>query len=78
MAFSKSGLIEQLEYEGFTKKEAKYAVNNCGANWKEQAVKKAAQYLSSQSFSRSGLIEQLEYEGFTSKQARYGVKKAYK
>ena len=77
-AFSKSGLMEQLEYEGFTKSEAKYAVNNCGANWKEQAAKKAAQYLSSQSFSRSGLIEQLEYEGFTSKQARYGVKKAYK
>lgn len=77
-AFSKSGLMEQLEYEGFTKSEAKYAVNNCGANWKEQASKKAAQYLRSQSFSRSGLIEQLEYEGFTSKQARYGVKKAYK
>ncbi|MBS7008406.1 Ltp family lipoprotein [Anaerostipes sp.] len=78
MAFSKSGLIEQLEYEGFTKKEAKYAVDNCGANWKEQAAKKAEQYLRNQSFSRSGLIEQLEYEGFTSKQARYGVKKAYK
>ena len=73
MAFSKSGLIEQLEYEGFTKSEAKYAVNNCGANWKEQAAKKAEQYLTSQSFSRSGLIEQLEYEGFTNKQARYGV-----
>ncbi|MBS7008408.1 Ltp family lipoprotein [Anaerostipes sp.] len=78
MAFSKSGLIEQLEYEGFTKKEAKYAANNCGANWKEQAVKKAEQYLKNQSFSKSGLIEQLEYEGFTPKQARYGVNKAYK
>lgn len=78
MAFSKSGLIEQLEYEGFTKSEAKYAVNNCGANWKEQAAKKAEQYLTSQSFSRSGLIEQLEYEGFTNKQARYGVNKAYR
>lgn len=78
MAFSKSGLIEQLEYEGFTKSEAKYAVNNCGANWKEQAVKKAEQYLKNQSFSKSGLIEQLEYEGFTAKQARYGANKAYK
>lgn len=78
MAFSKLGLIEQLEYEGFTKKEAKYAVNNCGANWKEQAAKKAEQYLKSQSFSKSGLIEQLEYEGFTAKQARYGANKAYK
>lgn len=77
-AFSKSGLMEQLEYEGFTKSEAKYAVNNCGANWKEQAAKKAEQYLKNQSFSKSGLIEQLEYEGFTAKQARYGANKAYK
>lgn len=77
-AFSKSGLIEQLEYEGFSKKEAKYAANNCGANWKQQAVKKAKEYLANQSFSKSGLIEQLEYEGFTKSQATYGVNKAYK
>lgn len=73
MAFSYKGLVEQLEYEGYSNEEATYAVDNCGANWNEQAAKKAESYMSYMSFSRSGLIEQLEYEGFTSKQAEYGV-----
>ena len=72
-AFSYTGLIEQLEYEGFTKEEATYGADNCGTDWKEQAVKKAADYLSFSSFSKSGLIEQLEYEGFTTEQATYGA-----
>lgn len=77
MAFSKSGLIEQLEYEGFSHKEATYAVEHCGANWKKQAVKMAKEYLDCMAFSKSGLIEQLEYEGFTHEEAVYGVSKAY-
>lgn len=73
-AFSKEGLIEQLEYEGFTNAEAKFGVDNCGANWNEQAAKKAKQYMDYSSFSKQGLIDQLEYEGFTSEQAEYGAK----
>lgn len=72
-AFSRSGLIEQLKYEGYSQSEATYAVNNCGADWNEQAAKKARKYLTYKPFSRSGLIEQLEYEGFTHSQAVYGV-----
>lgn len=74
MAFSYTGLIDQLEYEGYSYSEAKYAVDNCGADWYEQAVKCALEYMS---FSRSGLIEQLEYEGFTHDQAVYGVEQVY-
>ena len=44
-AFSYTGLIGQLEYEGFTTEEATYAVDNCGADWNEQAAKKAKEYL---------------------------------
>lgn len=77
MAFSYSGLIEQLEYEGYSTEEATYAVDNCGADWKEQAVKKAEEYLKYSAFSKSGLIEQLEYEGFTHEQAVYGADQAY-
>ena len=73
MAFSYSGLIEQLEYEGYTTDEATYAVDNCGANWYEQAALSAKQYLNVMSFSRQGLIDQLEYEGFSYEQAVYGV-----
>ncbi len=72
-AFSREGLIDQLEYEGFTNKESVYGVDNCGANWNEQALKKAKSYLDYSSFSRSGLISQLEYEGFTHDQAVYGA-----
>ena len=73
MTFSRSGLIEQLEYEGFTNEDAVYGVDNITVDWNEQAVKMAKTYLNIMSFSRSGLIEQLEYEGFTHEQAVYGV-----
>ena len=72
-AFSYSGLIDQLEYEGYSTSEATYAVDHCGADWNEQAVLSAASYLKYSSFSKQGLIEQLEYEGFTHDQAVYGV-----
>ncbi|MBR2415042.1 MAG: Ltp family lipoprotein [Clostridia bacterium] len=72
-AFSHEGLIEQLEYEGYSYSEAKYGADNCGADWNEQALLSAKSYLRSSAFSYSGLIEQLEYEGFTSSQAKYGV-----
>lgn len=73
-AFSYTGLIDQLEFEGFTKEEATYGADNCGADWNEQAAKKAQEYIDIMSFSRAGLIDQLEFEGFTKAQAEYGVK----
>ncbi len=72
-SFSHKGLVEQLEFEGFTNEEANYGADNCGADWNEQAAKKAQNYLDFSSFSRDGLIEQLEFEGFTHEQALYGV-----
>lgn len=72
-AFSYSGLIEQLEFEGFSSEEATYGADNSGADWNEQAALKAQQYMDMSSFSRSGLIEQLEFEGFTREQAEHGA-----
>ncbi len=72
-AFSKSGLIEQLEYEGFSNADATYAVNKITVDWKEQAVLKGEDYLDYTAFSRSGLIEQLQYEGFSYEEATYAV-----
>lgn len=73
-SFSYKRLIEQLKYEGFSQEESVYAVDNCGADWSEQAAKKAASYMSHSSFSKTRLKEQLLYEGFTAEQADYGVK----
>lgn len=78
MSFSRKGLIEQLEYEGYSSSEAEYAVEHCGADWNEQAYDMARDYLEVMAFSRSSLIEQLEFEGFTHSQAVYGVDKAYR
>jgi hypothetical protein len=76
-AFSRTGLIEQLRYEGFAAKTATFAVDYIDVSWKRQAYKKAKQYLAYTSFSLSGLIDQLRYEGFTAAQARYGANRAY-
>jgi len=73
MAFSYSGLVKQLEFEGYSHEASVWAVDNCGANWNEQAAKKAKNYLDVMAFSRQGLISQLEFEGFTYEQAVYGV-----
>lgn len=62
-----------MEFEQFTHEEAIFAADNCGADWNEQAVKKAKSYLSFTSFSKNGLISQLEFEGFTHEQAVYAV-----
>ena len=74
-AFSESGLIDQLKFEGYPARDAKFAVNYISVNWKEQAAKMAKSYLDTGSFSRQGLIDQLEFEGFTTAQATYGVNK---
>lgn len=73
MPFSYSGLIDQLEYEGYSTEDATFAADYCGADWNEQAALKAQDYLDFMGFSRSGLIDQLMYEGFTREQAEYGV-----
>ena len=72
-AFSRTGLIKQLEFEKFSSADATYAVDAVEVDWNEQAEKSAKSYLDSSSFSRQGLIDQLLFEGFTQAQATYGV-----
>jgi len=78
MAFSRSGLINQLvQFEGFSKADATYGVDAQHANWNEQAALSAKEYFDSgQHFSRAGMIQQLvQFEGFTQAQATYAVNK---
>ncbi|WP_081394870.1 Ltp family lipoprotein [Mycolicibacterium conceptionense] len=72
-AFSRQGLIEQLEYEDFSTADATFAVDHITVDWNAQAAKAAKAYLDYSAFSRGGLIEQLEYEGYTPAQAAYGA-----
>ncbi|MBB2974975.1 hypothetical protein FHX49_000516 [Microbacterium endophyticum] len=79
MAFSRSGLIEQLssEYgEGYPVETATWAVDTVGADWNAEAAESAQSYLDMMAFSRDGLYEQLtsEYgEGFTPDEANYAL-----
>ena len=73
MDFSRSGLIMQLEFEGYSKGAATVAVDSLVVDWKEQASKSAENYLSFASFSRDGLIQQLKFEGFSQEEAEYGA-----
>lgn len=72
-AFSRTGLIGQLEYEGFTNADAAFGVDYLNVDWNAQAALKAQSYLDFSSFSRQGLIDQLIYEGFTAEEAEFGV-----
>lgn len=75
-AFSRAGLIRQLEYEGYSTADATGAVDALSPDWNAQAAKAAKSYLEVSPFSRSGLFEQLKYEGYTQEQAVYGVSRA--
>jgi hypothetical protein len=81
-SFSRKGLIQQLSSaygEGFSAKDATFAVDYLKVDWNEQAARSAKAYLEVSHFSRAGLIHQLESsygEGFTHAQAVYGVKAA--
>lgn len=72
-AFSRQGLISQLEFDEFSNEDAVYAVDTIDVDWNKQAARKAKSYLDYTAFSRNGLISQLEFDGFTTEQAIYGV-----
>ena len=72
-AFSAEGLVDQLEFEGFSESDARYAISHLNVNWNDQAVKKAKSYLNTSAFSKTGLQGQLEFEKFTEAEAEYAI-----
>ena len=73
MGISRQGLIDQLEYDGYSHGAAVSAADSCGANWNRQAVRSANQYRELFSMSRSELIGQLEFDGYTPSEAASGA-----
>ena len=74
-SFSREGLINQLEFEGFEEDDIIFAVDHVKVDWNEQCYKTAMSYLEYSSFSKQGLIDQLEFEGFTDEQIAYAIEK---
>lgn len=71
--FSRSGLIGQLEYEGFSTEDATFGADNAGADWNAECAQSAQSYLDYSAFSRDGLYDQLAYEGFEPAQIEAGL-----
>ena len=77
-SFSYLSLVEQLEADGYNLTDATIAVDKCGANWKEQAVKRGTVYIErNPEMTRQQLLDQLKYEGFTDEEAEYGVEQIF-
>lgn len=77
MGFSKEGLRDQLEYEGFENESIEYAIENVVVNWNEEALEKAEQYMDLMGFSKEGMRGQLEYDGFTDSEIEYAIDRLY-
>lgn len=63
-------VIWALEREGFAHEDAVYAADNCGADWKAEALKDAQQTLD---FSKKEVLEFLENGGFTADEISYAM-----
>jgi len=72
--YSYIGLIDILEFAGYSHEDAVYAADNCGADWNQEAVESAENYLSFLDFSsKEDLIEFLTIGGYTTEQAEYAA-----
>ncbi|MBQ8323241.1 MAG: hypothetical protein IJX91_04670 [Clostridia bacterium] len=72
--YSHQELMEKLQRNGFSAETARFAADNCGANWNEQAAYQAGVYLVIYPNStKDRIIDLLLYEGFTYAQALAGA-----
>ena len=70
--YSYQGLYNDLVYMGYADEDA----DNCGADWSEQAVKRAKALAANGITNYDNLVEKLESEGFTGEQAAVGAQAA--
>jgi hypothetical protein len=75
LAFSRSGLIKQVAFSGFSSQDSTYAVDSLNVDWNAQALKSAKNYMAlpGLSLTHAELLSQLLYEGFTQDQATFGA-----
>ncbi len=73
-AFSRQGLIDQLESMGHPYSEAEEAADSLGADWNSMALKQATSFLSYMALSEPQLAVQLISAGFTAEEADYAVR----
>jgi hypothetical protein len=73
MGFSRSGLIDQLVFEGFAVEDSTFAVDHITPDWNAEAAEKAQSYLDIMAMSAEGLADQLRFEGFDEAQIQHAL-----
>lgn len=71
--FSRSGLISQLEYDGYSEADATAAADALNLDWTDQARQRAAYFAGTQQWTRDQMVSQLEYEGWSADDAAAGA-----
>lgn len=74
--FSRSELVDQLVYEGYTPDQAESGVSSLSVDYSEQARRSTQSYLDLMPMSRAELVDQLIYEGYTPDEAAAGADSA--
>ena len=78
MAFSRKGLREQLEYEGFSSETASRAVKAVYSDENGNCLRCARNYMQHMTFSKAGLRGQLEYEGYSAAAINYAIGEVFR
>ena len=74
MPYSYKGMIEILEFIGYSTENATYGADNCGADWNEEAIRYAEWIDRDSEYTSEQLLDSLEYAGFTHEQAEAAIK----
>ena len=72
-AYSRDGLVSQLESAGFTREQAVYGTDHCGADWDQQARIAILELLETSSNSEMGFFIKLTERRFTEEQAEMAL-----
>ena len=70
---SQKEIEDQLKENGYTADEIKFAMDNCGADWKEQAIIQAMMHLAAGGNSKANVISVMKYEGYSDEYAEYAA-----
>lgn len=71
--FSRKNLIATLKQRGYSSVVAIYGADNSGANWNEEALKKAKIYIARDNFTSGNLTNILIKDGFTEDEIKYAL-----
>ena len=71
--YTYTSLIDKLQQDGFSTGDAKYAANNCGADWNGMAANEAKKLIDGGVTTKEEIVDQLIFKGYTYQQAVHGA-----